>query len=114
MVSLQRALFDTNEALHHMGVLPLDKSITEINLAFATVMIFMAVPIIIWLINYISSLDPDNRYTAPFIIGTIFAFFCLAEAYFAILIVLIAIGFLNIIYKYPQYEHIKKYIQSFF
>ena len=114
MVSFERTLFDINEAFQHMGILATDKYITETTVAFATLITFIAVPLIIKLNEYITSLDSGNKYAPLFIIGSIFILLYISEYYSAILIALILINFYQIIDYYPKYKKIKNYIDRFF
>ncbi len=114
MVSLERVLFDTNEALHHMGILANDKYITETTLAFATLITFILAPLIGRIGVYIIALDPSNKYTPAFIIGGIFMVFYISKEYHAIVIILILFGLYYIVNTYPYFRDIKNYIDRFF
>jgi hypothetical protein len=114
MVPLQRALFDTNEALHDMELLSQDVYITESSLFFAMVMIFALAPLIQKIVDYTLEIDPQQKYTALFIIASVLVALYLLEGYFALLMVFLIVGFYLIIDTYPQYRDIKEYIDKFF
>jgi len=114
MVTLERALFDSNEALHHMGALPPNKSITTASLMLAMGLTIAALPLIhkgaIWILNW----DAGLKYFPFIIMGICLSVLLLGHAYMTILIVLLLIGFLYIIHVYPQYQKIKEFINRYF
>lgn len=114
MVTLERALFDTNEALHHMGVLPPDKSITTASLMLAMGLTIAALPLIRKGVIWLLSLDPELKYFPFIIMGIYLSVLLLVHAYMTILILLLLIGFLYIIHVYPQYKKIKEFIDRYF
>jgi len=114
MVTLEKALFDINEALHHLGVLTANKYISEDSLIIAIVLTFAFVPLMVKLLDYTKEWDREQKYTPPLIITILLTVLYLSEGVFIILILFIVIGFYIIIATYPQYRHIKEYIESFF
>lgn len=114
MVSFEKALFDTNEALHHMGVFPADKNITLTSMIISLVVIFSIMPLIVKSVNYLASKDPKQIYTPLFSICSMLVILLLVQAYYAILGAFIAGGLYYIVVSYPQYSDIKNYINRFF
>ncbi|QSZ43152.1 hypothetical protein GJV85_13330 (plasmid) [Sulfurimonas aquatica] len=114
MVNFERALFDANEALHHMGVLAADKNITLFALAFSLVITLMTLPMIIRMVAYIMEKDTENLYLPIFVSLSLLLTLFLLEAYSIILAACIFGGFIYLINRYPQYRDIKNYIDRFF
>ena len=114
MKSLEWVLFDINEKLHYENVLSGDKYITVESVGFTIAMIFVAMPVIIKLNDYLNELDPYLKYTPWIIISICFLVLYIVEGYIQILISLLLIGFYLIILSNPQYKHIKNHIERFF
>lgn len=114
MVTLERALFDTNEALHHMGMLPPEKYITVFSLSLGIALIIAMMPLIVRAMEWFMNFDQEQKYFPLIAIGIMFTILFLAKVYIAILLLLLLNGFIYIIYKYPQYQNIRTFLDKLF
>ena len=114
MKSLEWVLFDINEALHYENILPTDKYITVESIGFVTIMMFVAMPLILKLMNYLNELDPYLKYTPWIIMSICVLALYILGGYIPIMINLSITGLYLIIATNPKYKHIKNYIGRFF
>lgn len=105
MVTLERALFDTNEALHHMGILPQEKSITIFTLSFVIALTVAMLPLI--------EKGLDSKYSSFIVAGMFSLTIYLLGGFMPLLIALMIVGSIEIIYTYPQYREIRAFIEKF-
>lgn len=112
MISLERLLFDLNEAFYNIEFIPPDRYITFQVILFALLVVTVAIPLNIKLVEYIDSLE--LKYIPLIIIAISFLILYILGGYLPILIVLCLIGFYLIIATYPQYRDIKDFIERLF
>jgi len=114
MVSLERMLFDVNEALHHMEVISPEHYITAATLAYSVLLTFALMPIILKILEWISNKDRDDEYTSVAMISLIFGILVVMGAYEAIVFVIFLIFAVDLIYSDAKYYEIRNFIDKLF
>lgn len=114
MVSFEKALFDTNEALHHMGFIPLDKSITLTSIALSFVVMALLAPFMGRLLAYLFDKDRELKYTSWIMIGILMLIILVAGDLLMFIATLLFMGCIYIIYSYDQYSKIREYLDRIF
>ena len=112
MVTLDRALFDTNEALHLMGVLPMDRSITLSLLFYSFIMSLLIAPLFGRLLGYLFEKDKEHKYSLLGIVAVSIGIIYIIAGVFWVLIALALMGCMTIIYKYDRYRAIREIIDK--
>lgn len=114
VVHFERFLFDLNEGLHHMGLLSPDIYIDEKRFIVSFTLSTLLTCILIWVIlsnnKYLDTLIKYIPYFVPTLIVAALAYF----QPFALLLGLLALGFMRIIFLNEKYAHIKEKIERFF
>jgi len=114
MVSLERMLFDVNEALHHMEVIPAEHYITAATLAYSVLLTFAMVPIMLKILEWIANKDRDGKYTSRVVISLSFGTLVVMGAYEAIAFVIFLIFVVDLIYSDAKYYEIRNFIDKLF
>jgi len=114
MVTLEKMLFDVNEAWHHMGLIPVDHYLTVNSLLFSIIMTFLLAPLLGRALNWLYENETYKKYNGVIIITIIFGIFMIMGEYGAILISLLLMMFIRIVYTNPKYKSIQEYIDRIF
>lgn len=108
--SLEKILFDMNDGLHRAGVIADEKYITQESLLFALIATLILNPLFMRVIES----KIYDKYFIFFMSVVLMILIYMMAGFFPILLVIIIVGFIDIIYKYPKYRSIKEFIDRLF
>lgn len=114
MFNLEKALFEINDALHNVGVIPDDRYVTQGSLLFSAVLTILLTPLIIRGLASIPKSVSNPKYMMFSIVVIQISVLYMAGGFFPILIAMIIVGFVGIIYKYPQYRTIRDFMDKLY
>lgn len=114
MFNLEKALFEINDTLHNAGVIPDDRYVTQGSLLFSLVATLLLTPLIIKGLAWFPKSESSNKYMMFSMLAIQISVLYMAGGFFPIVIAMIIVGFVGIIYKYPQYRTIRDFMDKLY